>query len=479
VQLALITECRVEGFVLPAFLNVSMTGISSKITARTAFGLMSMSLFAAVVFRGGVYPEQWAWSAIGVSVAALLLASSKPIENCPQRKDGSQWLMVALLAWMVLSVLPLPPEMIATLSPERWSAISAAREFTGRNPHAWFALSVAPGATMERLLDVVPAMAAFLATRRLCDLWRGKAWVLAIPVVAVAWFESVLGMLQFRAMRSGGGATSVVTGTYVNRDHFAGLLEMAFPLAVLGAVALWRKSRAQRVRSAGPALAVIGFLSVGGCLLTGIGFSLSRMGFMATFGAAVLIMGALLASGGRHSDRGSGWRWLAAAALPVLLVVCLPTRELLDRFGQMRAASRISSDPRVRIWTDTLPLIAAYKWVGCGLGAYQYAFYRFNIHSPMDTVAFAHNDYLQITAELGFIGATLAAALAIWIAWRVLWVVLRMPTSRNWELAVGILGALFAIGLHSLADFNLYIPANALTLAWLSGMPDSQGLRAR
>jgi hypothetical protein len=51
--------------------------------------------------------------------------------------------------------------------------------------------------------------------------------------------------------------------------------------------------------------------------------------------------------------------------------------------------------------------------------------------------------------------------------------------SRNWELAVGLLGALFAIGVHSLTDFNLYIPANALTLAWLSGMADSLGLRER
>jgi hypothetical protein len=52
-----------------------------------------------------------------------------------------------------------------------------------------------------------------------------------------------------------------------------------------------------------------------------------------------------------------------------------------------------------------------------------------------------------------------------------------MRGSRNWELAVGLLGALFAIALHSLVDFNLYIPANALTVAWLCGIADSPGLR--
>ena len=457
--------------------HVSMMGISNKIGLRVAFGLTTVSLFAAVLLRGGVYTEQWVWSAMGVSVAGLLVASSGPAEDYPSRKDGVQWLMAALLVWMVLPLVPLPRAIIAILSRERWSAISAAREFTGQSPHAWAVLSVAPGATMERLLDVAPAMAVFLVTRRLCARWRANAWVLAIPVVAVAWLESALGLLQLGAMRVAGGETSVVTGTYVNRDHFAGLLEMAFPLAALGAVALWRKSKAHSGSFAWPVLAAVALLGVGGCLLLGIGFSLSRMGFLATLAATVLTTGILLVPRTHRFSGRAGWRWFAGVALLVFLLACLPSSELLGRFGEMTAGKRISSDARVGIWSDTLPMVAAYKWVGCGLGAYQYAFYRFNVHSPMDTVDFAHNDYLQMVAELGSIGAALVAALALWIAWRVLSVVLWMPASPNWELAVGILGALFAIGLHGLTDFNLYIPANALVVAWLSGMADSPGLR--
>lgn len=412
-----------------------------------------------------------------MSVAALLVANSGRAEDWTLWRDGAQWLMAAILAWMILQLLPLPPAMIAILSPQRWNAISAAREFTGRDPHTWIALSVAPGATMERLLDVVPAIAAFFTARRLCVRWRDKAWVLAIPVVSVAWLESVLAFLQFRAIRTGAAETNMVSGTYVNRDHLAGLLEMAFPLAVLWAVALWRKSKAQAGGSAKSALAAVGLLGVGACLLTGIVFSLSRMGFLAALGAAILILVTLLLSRPRQAVRGSGWQWLAAMALPVFLLVCLPTRELLVRFGEIREANQAASETRAGIWGDSLHLIAAYKWAGCGLGAYEYAFYRFNANSPMDTVDFAHNDYLQVAAELGWIGAALAATLALWIVWRVLLVVLWMRGSPNWELAVGILGALFAISLHSLADFNLYIPANALTLAWLSGMADSPGLR--
>jgi hypothetical protein len=44
--------------------------------------------------------------------------------------------------------------------------------------------------------------------------------------------------------------------------------------------------------------------------------------------------------------------------------------------------------------------------------------------------------------------------------------------------AVACLGALSTIALHSLADFNLYIPANAMLLAWIAGMTMAVELRA-
>jgi len=460
-----------------------MQPILRKIAPPLAFALTSVSLFAAVLLRGGVYPEQWKWTALGVSVAALLVTKGTPVNDSSTRTDWAQWLLIALLVWMALQLAPLPPALVAFLSPERWNAVSAARELIGQNARTWFALSVAPGETLERLLDVVPTMAAFLVARTLCVYWRSKLWLLAFPVIAIAWLESMLGLLQFYTRRGGGGAaglaglSNVVTGTYANKNHFAGLLEMAFPLAVLCAVATWREPAAPEAGSLKPALAAIGVLSVAACLLLGISLSLSRMAFIATLAAATPTASILLAPHQGHPAPIRRWRWLASPALLVLLLVSLPSRELLNRFTQMSRLNEIPSDARLGIWRDTLPLIAAYKWAGCGLGAYEQCFYRFNTRSPMETINFAHNDYLQIIAELGFAGAAPAAALALWIAWRLLSVVFWMPASRNWELAVGLLGALFAIALHSLVDFNLYIPANALTLAWLSGIAASPTLR--
>lgn len=461
------------------FVSEDMGNDSNAFADWGALGLLSLSMAAAVLLRGGVYPTQWAWSAIGIALALLLVAGGAKSGRVGATPDVAAWLLGGLAVWMALPLVPLPPSLVAVLSPERWSAVLAARTFTGENPRDWVALSVAPGATFERLADVVPAMTAFFAIRTLSSRWRSSQWLLVAPVILIAWLQSLLGMLQFRAARAAGGVLIAVSGTYVNRDHFAALLEMSFPLALLWAVSLWHHSNARRTGALRPVLANIGLVAVAACLLLGITFSASRMAFVSTAGAGALIVG--LSFTGRSplfAQPRMAWRWVAAIALPAFLFAALPTRQLLDRFLELARGDALAI-PRVEIWRDSLPMIAAYKWVGCGLGAFEYGFYRFNSRLPMDTVDFAHNDYLQIVAELGLVGAGLVAALALCIISGLVTLARRASGAENWELVVGLLGALFAIGLHSFAEFNLYIPANALVVAWLCGIADSRGLSQR
>jgi O-antigen ligase len=136
----------------------------------------------------------------------------------------------------------------------------------------------------------------------------------------------------------------------------------------------------------------------------------------------------------------------------------------------MAASEDVNTDTRVAIWRDTMQLIASQKWTGTGPGAYERGLYRFKTAKPVNTVDFAHNDYLQLLAELGIPGCILLAGLAGWIIRRPLNVALRSRRSPHWAFAVGLLGAFLAIGIHSLTDFNLYIPANLLALAWLAGL---------
>ena len=215
-------------------------------------------------------------------------------------------------------------------------------------------------------------------------------------------------------------------------------------------------------------------LAVAACLLMGVVLSLSRMGIVSTLAAAALT--GLVALGSRRAgevNRRRRWLWLVPVAIPLCLFVFLPTRALVLRFADLTATPEISKDTRVQIWSDTLGVVAAYPWTGYGLGAYEHGLYQFKTVAPTNTVDFAHNDYLQILAELGLPGMLLVAVLGGWILKRTLTLVVSTRGGGNWELAVGLLGAFLTFGLHSLAEFNLFIPANALALAWLGGVATS------
>ncbi len=440
-----------------------------------AYGMMTLALVAAVALKGGVYPQQWAWSAVGISAAALMaLASRGKEEGGPRERSWAVMVMGALLGYMALQMAPLPAGLVEWLSPERWKQMEAARAATGMAAKDWMALSVAPGATFERLLDVTGAMAGFLAAREMGRVWRQRAWLVAAPVMVVAWMESVIGLAQYSAQRATGGAAVAVTGTYVNRNHFAGLLEMGFPLAVMMAGALWRKGTTRQRRPAWVALGTVALLGAAGSMLAAVVVSLSRMGFLSTLAAVGLAAFAVMLS---RAKRGWSWRLAIPAAVVMALLIFLPTKALVGRFAELAASEQLTRDTRLEIWRDTIHVIGAYKWTGCGLGAYERGLYAYKTVAPTNTVDFAHNDYLQILAELGIPGAALAAALGGMIFWDVLQAVLWNRRGRNWELAVGLLGALLAMGIHSLADFNLYIPANALALAWLSGLVESPAIR--
>jgi O-antigen ligase len=445
-----------------------------------AYGLMALSLAAAVLLNGGAHSAQWQWSALGLSLGAVLALLSREERD---RWSGEEWGFVflgLLIVWMMLQWLPIPIWALKRLAPGRWAALAAVRAATGLDMDTWASLSTAPAATLDRFSNVVAATAAFLATSQMACWWRNKIWIVIAPVVAVAFPESVLGILQFYWMRVAHGSSDPATGTYVYHNHFAGLLEMGFPLAALWAVWIWKQGASRHhPEGMAPALKTTALFGIAACILAVIVVSLSRMGFVSMLAAIAIVGIAILATWRRRSRRNSRrWLWAVPVAVPVMVVLLLlPPNELIARFSEVTTDPGMTVDARTNIWRDTLSEVAASPWTGVGLGAYEHGLYRFKTTAPTNTVDFAHNDYLQILAELGIPGATLAAALGVWMLLRCSSVVLSARKGMNWEFAAGLLVALVTLGLHSLADFNLYSPANALVLAWIGGVAVSPGLR--
>jgi O-antigen ligase len=83
---------------------------------------------------------------------------------------------------------------------------------------------------------------------------------------------------------------------------------------------------------------------------------------------------------------------------------------------------------------------------------------------------YAHNDYLQSLAELGLVGFLIVATLIAAVLFQGIRAAVRHATPDGRALATACVASIAAILLHSMVDFNLYIPANALVLAWISAI---------
>ena len=429
-----------------------------------AFGLTVLSLILAfaVVNRGGVWTRDWNPCLLAIALLTLVYRFRDRGDQAPPLNRKSQWLLLSFVGLAAIQLLPLPLSWVRFLSPARADLFTATFPVLGSIRYA--ALSAAPAATLEHLMRLCGYLLVFLLVRDLAWRLSDSPWLPALPLVAIAALEATLGLFQAYAP----GTDGFPAGTWVNHNHFAGFLEMCLPFAVMYPVAILRRNWTRHVSPAAPAWKACGLLSIAGIIFVAILHSLSRMGFLASL-ASLFAIGSL-ALGARRQ----GWkRWLpiaSFAALVLLGFVLLPSDPLIARYAQLAPADAISSDMRTGMWRDTLGLIKAFPLFGCGLGAFESCFPRFQTVAPMYTIDFAHNDYLQYLSELGALAFLAGLLFVLGLFRQAIRSAMDEPSTDRRCVALACTGSFVAISLHSFVDFNLYIPSNAMLLAWIAGI---------
>jgi O-antigen ligase len=265
-----------------------------------------------------------------------------------------------------------------------------------------------------------------------------------------------------------------VFGPFVNRNHFAGFMEMLIPIPIALIVA--RGVSRERWAFYGFAAAVMGLAVVVSLSRGGITSLAAGLAFMAAMSTRIPRLG----SAGPRARGRAARLWMGAGAVCVISVAILAgvvwigAEPLIDRAAETvdevkAAGERPDYYSRQWLWKDTLSMIRANPVTGVGLGAYETA-YPIYAHSDGSLlVSQAHNDYLQVVADGGVVGG----ALALWFIVAVITQVARGVRSRaplEAALALASGAGIVSVLVHSLFDFNLQLPSNALLFLLLSAV---------
>jgi len=449
--------------------------------------ILGALVFMAPLLFGAVYP--WAYGLLEIGVLAAFLLCLWRGDRVLSLDNGlprwGLWCLLAFVAWAGVQLIPLPQELVRLVAQpvhDLWQLDFLPAGLA--RPRALLPLSLYPYATASTGLLFLCYALAFLMAWRLASPTGGepvKPGALLLTVVlagfAVAAVAIVQNGLDARAMygffppRHGGS----FTGPYVNYNHFAGYLEMAIPLGV-GVVAFVLRNRLGQSSAPG-----LGWLCGGAAIImmAALFMSRSRGGILA-FG--VVLLGQLLVIAALLS-RSHMKKRLAFFSLVLVLLLGVGAHmtdwsQTLPRFHRLfhqEAADSI----RWQLYKDVLHMSNQLPLTGSGLGTFYVGFPPFKTIPRQGVFRHAHNDFLEVLAETGWPGLLMFLGFVAWVLARG-GGVLRRAMSRRGRgdpeliggaiLLTGCLGGVVSLLIHGLVDFNLRIPANALTWFVLCGL---------
>jgi len=396
------------------------------------FGICALVVFA-VAAHGGV--EDWARAVFETGAGLLFLA-------------WALWIYFTHEEQIVFSPLLPPLAAFSLVVCGQWFFHATASSYSTR---------------MELLLLISDLILLFLAVQALRTLqdWRGFVWF----GMVFGFLIGIFGILQhltfngklywFREMHYGG----IPFGPYVNRNHFAGFVELILPLALVPLVL----GRVRRERWL--VVSLFAVVPIGALFL-----SVSRGGIL-SFGVELAVLALVMIQ-----HRTMGKQLFAGAAvllLALLMVSWLGVGQLLQRFSSFQSLEA-TAGKRASMRRDTWQIFLDHPVAGTGLGTLQIVYPPYESLYDGKSVNHTHNDYLEALAETGILGGLCCA----WF----LGILFSESLRRFRQLNNSFAGTLQLSGLvacagflvHGLVDFNLHIPSNAFLFFLMAHLATSE-----
>jgi nitrate reductase NapE component len=435
-----------------------------------AFLALSAMMLAASVFRGGnraIALMGLEWLGLLFLVIMAIQVSRMAGQPAPAHvlRPQEKWLLSLPGVFALIYLLPLP-SMLVNLMPGRQTYQQALPALSA-DP-TWLSLSVVPDATWVSLLCGVALVAAYLGGR-LSD--RGQFETLLKILVVVAVVQSILGLMQatrYTKLYFGAEFASTAIGTFANSNHFANFIVMMMPLAYQF---LWHsltsRSRGKtrfKIKPGAMMWALASFF-----MWVGVLVSASRTGVLMALLVTAISAFSLLG----ELKRNPRWRWILAAAC-LALVVTVAAVGMTGFMGRvMSSQASLDAGTRWQMISTSFELAIKFLPLGSGPGTFEFVYPLIHPSSMKVTVAHAHCDYAEFLVEWGIL-AVVVFGLVLWMFQLQLTRLVRhmrqsLGSTTAHRLQLACLIGLVAILLHSLVDFNMRIPANAMLAALLMG----------
>ncbi len=450
-----------------------MIDMSSRFSKAILFFLI---LFTPLAF-GTV--ESWSYAVMEILTATAFLS----FVICLVRKKEDLYAvpgmvpLLLFLAYILFQLVPLPPFVVEFLSPGAF--LIQEKAYTLTDTHSWMTLSVNHKAGLSEFFRYGTYVMVYLLTVQLLkekDTLQAMVLVIAVFGGLLA-FSSILQFYLTKDMALWfrySPENSIVMGPYVNHNHYAGLMEMIFPIVLalfffyrprIGKTSFFRGIAEILSQEKANIHILIGSSAL--LILVSIFVSLSRGAMISTALSLVLFFFLLLK---RKISQGNTTLVIGIVVLATLAIGWFGWDQILDRFAKLKNAQGVVYETRLDFWKDSSNIIQNFKLTGSGLGTFAHIYPPYKSLIDDRTLAHAHNDYIELLVEGGVISFALIAAFLITWFRKTYKAFLGRRDAFSIYLYMGSLTAMTAILIHSVTDFNLHIGANGLWFFFVAGL---------
>ncbi len=339
-------------------------------------------------------------------------------------------------------------------------------------------LSASPSDTFHDALFGWALVLFFCLTLQLVNSKR-RILLTGYVLVGSALFQAVYGSLmtmtdiEYTFLIPKDSYTGVSTGTFINRNSQAGYLVMCVSIGIGLMISTlndegshnWRE-RGRRWLSALLSKKIILRISLL-IIVVGLVMTHSRMGNTSFF-ASLMVIGVLGLILSRKASKGM---IVLLTSLLILDVFVVGTFFGVEKVAQRLQTTSHERESRDEVALATIEMTRLQPFTGTGAGTF-YTVFPEHRTEEMGGGFYVntHNDYLEFLSEFGVIGTLPLGLIMLASLAAGLYAQYKRKNKVMRGLAFGASMSILAMLIHATVDFNLQIPANALTFMVVLGM---------